>query len=573
MSITSRHSPGTFDLGLIKSWIDNCTSNHEKCANHLSQPWYPTRLLRITSEGDPIGVNLVITKDTLIEGPYFTLSHRWALHAHRFPMLRSSTVSQFQQGINVRRLPRVFQDAINLTRQLGVNYLWIDSLCIMQDEDDHSDWDRECLIMDKVYSHAFLNISATLSQNGTESLFHQDHSQAPSLPPGIDYSTYGNSKKQYILNTNFWHDEISDGPLNNRGWVFQERFLACRILHFGQRQIGWECQVSEAIGAFPGGLPPSLSVGSRSKLNNHEALIRYSQPAPPQPHIVQEGPLVSSYTDIRFAEWWNSLIEGYSRCKFTFAKDKLIALSGVAKYVAKSRPSDRYLAGMWQSCMVYGLAWFRIHDPERIYFTTGSSELQAPSWSWASFDGEVCFPAITPGTPERFAKVIDVAEDSMLLEGAVYADASMSPHAYTSIKIESFLFPLHVEWSADSIEKVMLVDFGLSLSENDYFWDAEIDIEVEEMSKTMTSPCPLFLAPLYATAYCLQAMILAAAEGQNNVYRRLGGIEIPTGTEEEGNEKPDNIHLNSNALDLIQYMKSHNKGVGGNSRYVAFEIL
>lgn len=563
----------TLDLDLIKSWIDNCTRNHRSCANHLSKPWYPTRLLRITPGRLLTGVKLVITKDILIKGPYITLSHRWAPHAHRFPMLRSSTVSQFQQGINVRRLPRVFQDAIELSRQLEVSYLWIDSLCIIQDEDDHSDWDRECLTMDKVYSHAFLNISATLSQSGTESLFHHCHSQALSLPPRIDISAHGNRKKQYILNSDFWHNEISDGPLNNRGWVFQERFLACRVLHFGQRQIGWECQVSEAIGAFPDGLPPSLTVGSRSKPGNHEALKKASQAALSQAQIVQNGLLMSPALDIRFTEWWNCLIEYYSRCIFTFTKDKLIALSGVAKYVAKSRPADRYMAGMWQSCMVYGLAWFRIHDPGRIYSNTGSFEFHAPSWSWASFDGEVCFPTITPGNPERFAKVVHIAEDPMLLEGAVYANASMSPHAYTSIKIESFLFPLHVDWSANSIDNVMLVDFGFCFSENDEFFGTKIDIERDEMLKSMESRYPLFLVPLYATPYFLQAMILVSAEGQGNVYHRLGGIEIPIRVEGVENEEADKMHLNWNALHLIQHMERHNKGVARNSRYSAFEIL
>lgn len=488
-------------------------------------------------------------------------------------MLRSSTISQFQRGINVQRLPQVFQDAIDLTRQLGVDYLWIDSLCIIQDEDDHSDWDRECLTMDKVYSHAFLNISATLSQSGTESLFHPRHSQAPSLPPRIDINAHGNMK-QYVLDSNFWHNEISDGPLNSRGWVFQERFLACRVLHFGQRQIGWECQVSEAIEAFPDGLPPSLTVGSRSKPGNHEALREASQTILSQAQIVQNELLMSSpAADIRFAEWWNCLIEDYSRCKFTFTKDKLIALSGVAKCVAKSRPADRYLAGMWQSCMVYGLAWFRIHDPERVYSNTGSFEFPSPSWSWASFDGEVCFPPIGPGNPECFAKVVRIAEDPMLLEGAVYANANISPHAYSSIKIESFLFPLHVHWSEKSIDNVMLVDFGLCFSVNDELFGAGIDLEEDEMLKSMTCRDPLFLVPLYATIYFLQAMILVGAEGQGNVYRRLGMIEIPIQMQDAKNEEADQIRLNWNALHLKQHMKKHEKGVEKNSRYSAFEIL
>lgn len=488
-------------------------------------------------------------------------------------MLRPSTVYQFQKGIDARRLPRAFQDAIELTRQLGVSYLWIDSLCIIQDEDDHSDWDRECLTMDKVYSHAFLNISATLSQTGSESLFNHYPSQELSLPPRIDLSADGKGKKHYILNSNFWHDEISNGPLNNRGWVFQERFLACRVLHFGQRQVGWECQVSEAMETFPDGLPPSLSVGSRSKPGNHETIRKASQVALFQAQIAQNGLPISSATDLQFTEWWHCLVEDYSRCKFTFIKDKLIALSGVAKYVAKNRPVDRYLAGMWQSCMVYGMAWFRIHDPERTYSNNSSFEFHAPSWSWASFDGEVCFPTIIPGNPKCFARVVHIAEDPMFPEGAVNANASMSPYAYISIKIESFLFPLHVDWAADSILEVMLVDFGICFSENDDFFGTKVDIEEDEILKNMMSQHPFFLVPLYATAYFLQAIILVREEGQSNVYHRLGGIEIPLRIDEGiDNENSDNMHLNWNALYLIQYMEEQNKGVETKSGFSVFEI-
>jgi hypothetical protein len=502
-------------------------------------------------------------------------------------MLLTSTIQQLQQGINVQRLPRAFQDAILLTRQLGVEYLWIDSLCIIQDTDDQSDWFRESLTMDKVYSHAFVNISATLAENGTEGLLGPRHSHALSAPPGVEVNAHGRIETQYIINSDFWHDQISNAPLNKRGWVFQERFLARRVIHFGPRQIGWECQQLQALETFPRGLPPTLTVGSRSKPAIYEALRELSQAALTNTPAARNAPF-SSTTDLQFAEWWNNAMEDYSRCKFTFAKDKLIALTGVAKYVAMNRPADRYLAGMWQSCLAYGLAWFRIHQPGRVYSNLDYVECRAPSWSWASFDGEVCFPSILKGYVQYFMRVVQLAEDPLLVERS-YLGSDM-PH-HSSIKIEGFLFPLHITWSEGMVESLSLVDHELRFSENDEPEGTQIDLEQDDWLREMADTGQLFLVPLYASVYSMHAMLLArAGDTEHDVYRRVGAIEIAISAKEstglyqgmteesnmgEGDADQAEIQLieNKNALHLIEIIKNTDQGFSARSFHSVIEII
>ncbi|PYH51302.1 HET domain-containing protein [Aspergillus niger CBS 101883] len=584
MNIETNQQSTTADLNLIQTWVDNCTQNHHRCINLSAELWYPTRLLHLASDGQ---VKLVITKSTCPKGPYVTLSHRWQQNAHRFTMLLSSTIQQMQQGINVRRLPRTFQDAILLTRRLGVEYLWIDSLCIIQDPGDQSDWNRESILMEKVYSHAFVNISATLAENGTEGLLVPRQSHAFSAPPGIEVNAHGKIETQYIINSDFWHDQVSNAPLNKRGWVFQERFLARRVIHFGPRQIGWECQQMQALESFPRGLPPTLTVGSRSKPAIYEALRELSQVALASPQAAQNAPRFPT-ADLQFAEWWNSTMEDYSRCRFTFVKDKLVALAGVAKYVARNRPADRYLAGMWQSCLAHSLAWFRIHQRGRVYSNRDYIDCRVPSWSWASFDGEICFPSIVQGSVHQFIKVVQLAEDPLLVERSCNVDFDTSHHSF--IKIEGFLLPVHISWSEGTIESLGIVGHELRFSENEGPEGTHIDLEQDDWLREMADTGHLYLVPLYASTYSMQAMLLArVGDTGHDVYRRVGAIEIVIaavstdlyqGMNEESEmgegdiDHPDvPLILNQNALRLLKFTMDTNENSSARKFRSVIEII
>jgi len=142
----------------ILKWLDTCSSSHQNCNINAKYSFYPTRLIDVGACSSS-AVRLVLTSDIQPQGGYLTLSHRWSDY---MPMkLTKLTIETMLREIPHDSLPLTFQHAIEVTRRLGKRYLWIDCLCILQNDDDKSDWLKEAACMDKVYSNTFLNISAT----------------------------------------------------------------------------------------------------------------------------------------------------------------------------------------------------------------------------------------------------------------------------------------------------------------------------------------------------------------------------------------------------------------------------
>ena len=146
----------------------------------------------------------------------------------------TTNIEQFKERIDIAELPKTFQDAVHVTRQLGLQYLWIDSLCIVQN--DPQDWDAESKLMEQVFSSAYVTIAASCA-SGTEDGF---------LKPRTDRQcvslTDGNGAQYYLCDAidNFSAD-VDQGELNKRGWVLQERALSRRTVYFAERQSYWEC--------------------------------------------------------------------------------------------------------------------------------------------------------------------------------------------------------------------------------------------------------------------------------------------------------------------------------------------
>jgi hypothetical protein len=143
-------------LQLAKHWLVNCTKTHLECSPWSSN-WYPSRLLELNAP-ESGKCRLVHTEATAMREPYMTLSHCWG--NAQFLKLTTDSLSGLTKGIATSRLPHTFQDAVKVVLQFDVKYLWIDSLCIKQD--DHEDWVRESSVMgDGSYSqlHFFLLMS------------------------------------------------------------------------------------------------------------------------------------------------------------------------------------------------------------------------------------------------------------------------------------------------------------------------------------------------------------------------------------------------------------------------------
>jgi hypothetical protein len=447
-------------------------------------------------------VRLIITSENPPDGPYITLSHRWT--KQKYKKLESSTIAQLQRTVNVRRLPQVFQDAIKIARHLGIHYLWIDSLCIKQGKDNRTDWLTESKMMDRVYGFAHLNISATWSVKAGDRLLGKS-SWASKLPSQIEIDFENISRKYFVIDGDLWDDEVNYGPLNERGWVFQERYLARRVVHFGQSQLAWECREWRALEMFPDGLPQSLRV-SQTK---HECTTATTEPISRSTEL----------QDLKFAKEWQLLLDDYSPCEFSFRNDKLIALEGIARRIMTHRPGDTYLAGLWKSTALYDLLWHR-DEYDREQFPIAKTCDRAPSWSWASVDGHIKFPLVdsfSPQDSECYADVKGFSGHSMAVSGEVLTT--------DTIQLEGICLPLSLQWSGDNdIIGFSVAGFQFSTTKghlrSTIYFECATDI-----SYTLSSSGKLLFMPLFTMSASIRGIVLQKVYGFSE-HRRIGAVDI-----------------------------------------------
>ncbi|KAK8057937.1 hypothetical protein PG996_011874 [Apiospora saccharicola] len=335
----------------INHWLLEA-SELDSCAPTPDQS--PSRLLEIKDEGAK--VNLVRSTSKPVQ--YMALSHCWG--STRPITLTKSSLSQLEEGVETSCLPQSFQDAIWLTHRLGVQYLWIDSLCILQDS--QQDWVRESAKMRDVYENSWLTIAASRASDSEQGfLGDQDHYESVSIP----YRAGDTSGEVMacIVPIEYADDPtdnvyLNNDPLTTRGWALQERYIARRILHFSRSQVLLEHN----------GKVFTQDSCDYTWLNSYN-------PASGVDHVN-----------------WYSLVEQYSARKLTMESDKLPALAGLAAYfaahLAKGKDSA-YLAGLWREDMLTGLCWQRgLDDTSQ---GTSPQSYRAPSWSWAANDGSILY--------------------------------------------------------------------------------------------------------------------------------------------------------------------------------------
>lgn len=261
-----------------------------------------------------------------------TLSHRWA--STNVIKLVSSNIDSFRQCIPLESLSSTFLDAIRVTRALGLRYLWIDSLCIIQDS--LADWEAESAEMASIYRNCVLNIAATGSSDNGGGLF-QERNTHWVTPSKVHIQYKGHDKVYSASLDGLWGKYINRATLNRRAWVLQERLLSPRTLHFAP-QLFWECRRLQACETYPEGMP------SRDDLS--EELDGSESPMS----------LKNWYEECKGTEFWVDVIRSYGRCSITMASDRLVAIAGLAQSL-QPLLNDEYLAGLWKADLPYNLVW------------------------------------------------------------------------------------------------------------------------------------------------------------------------------------------------------------------------
>ncbi|KAF4459405.1 heterokaryon incompatibility [Fusarium albosuccineum] len=298
----------------------------------------------------------------------------------------SLTLERHKVSISPADLPQTFQDFIDIARRLDIRYVWIDSLCIIQDS--REDWEKEAAQMASVYSMAHLTISASGSADGRGGCRVVDavRSFGPfDLERHIDSASSSTGESTAVFR--LWSRDtypvgqvLTSDPLTKRGWTLQERELSPRIVHYSRDTIRWECCELRATIEFPWGDPGSFDQGRMFDGGSS------SRPTTIGPPINDSKPL-ADVTKQRLS--WFELVDRYTHRSLTKQMDILPALSGIARSIAEST-SDEYYAGLWKSyfshCLLWASDWHVSRDFKK---HSRPSNYLAPSWSWASVRGPV----------------------------------------------------------------------------------------------------------------------------------------------------------------------------------------
>lgn len=342
----------------VRGWLKQCEETHDACRNAGST--LPKRVIDVGTLVGGQEIHLYESKEAE-QQPYTALSHCWGPPALQPLRTLKENLADRKTRIRWDSLTKTFQDAILISQHLGIKYLWIDSLCIVQDDED--DWEEQSGRMHQVYEGAYLTIAATRAHSGIDGCFATrsccqevrenivvrrmlSHRQWIASYASIFYDFLANSKASETNDTE---------PLLLRGWCFQERFLSTRMLHYATEEMVWECKTT-----FDCECGDFIDENYNGK-----------QPA--------------FKSDFAANCDWGGVVERYTKTKITRDTDILEALAGVAAKAAEKN-GRHYLAGLWIEDFPKNLLWMS-RNCGRSYHRPPS--YTAPTFSWASRIGPV----------------------------------------------------------------------------------------------------------------------------------------------------------------------------------------
>lgn len=318
----------------------------------------PSRLLELA--GDIL--RLVETKYLLDRRiPYATLSYCWGDPAVGPFKTTTENFHQHLQDVPHKSLTKTVQDAVTVTLALGMRFLWVDSLCIVQD--DAADWTNEAPRMADIFAGCEVTLAAACSDDAHGGLFL--HSSKPAMVCEASTRTPGWSlrRKPSI-------EDCSDfaGRLYERGWVFQEMLLPSRIIHFGKEQFCWQCRCEKTA---EDGLFETLRFFD---FNQEKALTR--------DHVTIDELRMDTQRE------WTEIVEAYSATQFSYWTDRLVAFAGVA-----SSSWVGIVLGLRPAALHTDLAW-TLHF---VFYPSGLARRSAiegiPSYTWFAWNAPVEYSA------------------------------------------------------------------------------------------------------------------------------------------------------------------------------------
>jgi hypothetical protein len=393
---------------MIKTWLADCVEGHPECAQKEHPAFVPPRLICL--EQDTARLITAEPRAGLIR-QYATLSHCWGPHP-TFLTLSAEHHDAFEKALPYEQLAKTFQHVITICKSIGITYLWIDSLCILQNGPGSTeDWQRYVAIEPKIYRNGYVNIAAKWAKSSEEGLFRLRN---PLLLQSHvvflkDKDNREESYMLYIEELEELNSNLNSARLQTRGWVFQERLLSPRIVHFAKEQIWWECSQAattcekrprgnfgeqrshQGMTGVPGPIQFDRSVlgADIARLCNDGLVKPGCLPWLSRLLMLEKEPQEFNQKMAQSTLDYFGLIEKYTERQLTYQdSDKLPAFGAITGYYAKVFNS-RYLVGCFEQHFPACLVWRVKHDHPASNFH--SVDYQRPSWSWINSDSPVKF--------------------------------------------------------------------------------------------------------------------------------------------------------------------------------------
>ena len=325
------HSGTAAAFERVAAWLTYCATHHVGCKPPGDGKFLPKRLLDVRPVGDtgekvPDLIRLIESgtgQQREATVPYAALSYCWGADMTGIITTTTLNLSAHSQGVPLKTLPKSIADAVAVCRGINIRYLWVDALCILQDDTD--DWRTESSQMAAIYINSEVTIAA--------------HTAASCQDGFLGEQSYGQPAWQRAFTTKFWprgtrtlnfgqhpsqvkmflrpgltpDDNTTDDQLSRlmcRGWALQESLLPRRIIHYTGSEMAWEC-ASRCI----------CECGHVEQSQDFTTLLKT--------RVLRGG----SWQNNSSEATWMRLVEEYTKRKLSRQSDKLVALSGLAKFI------------------------------------------------------------------------------------------------------------------------------------------------------------------------------------------------------------------------------------------------
>jgi hypothetical protein len=376
-------APMQIDPALIPSWLQKCKEEHVGCRVKARDPKFntvaPNALLRVID----------VQKDEIVIAPkscaYIALSYVWGgidgylsrkCNKSR-DLLTEDEIIPFRRN----RLPKTIHDAIRVTEMIGERYLWVDALCIVQDDDVEKA--RTIAVMNNIYRNALLTVAAADGKDADVGLVGLD-------PGSRHIQSVVGSVDNIFLTLEEPAPELAHSVWSSRAWTYQEEQFSRRLLIFAHDRVYYKCDQ-----------------GSFGEARPHQRLNDSILATKLDPKLMN---IHDDNDQVLYA--YTQHVQGYTSRQLTYEADILHALEGLLSYISSTSKSEyMFFWGLPQVDLVFALAWRPApsHMPlrrrtaqtrylngvaeivEKQRFEPRDTAIDFPSWSWAGWVGPVAY--------------------------------------------------------------------------------------------------------------------------------------------------------------------------------------